>query len=71
MKLRDLLRNVMAARPEDANVAAEVNAVVAANVGERGTTKIVSHRRSTKIAQSDGRTDVSHSTEDATEGGSR
>ena len=71
MKLRDVLRIARSARAEDANLAADVNAVVAANVGERGATRVVSHRRTTKIVQSGGSTNVSQSTEKTTEGGTK
>ena len=71
MKLRDILRTALSARPDHANVASDVNAVVAANIGERGATRVASHRRTTKIVQSGGRTDVSQSAEEeTTEGGS-
>ena len=65
-----MLRTALNARPDRANVASDVNAVVAANIGERGATRVASHRRTTKIVQSGGRTDVSQSAEETTEGGS-
>ncbi len=59
MNLGDLIRRyARGAAKGSVNVVDDVNAVVAANVGESSGTEYVSTKRTTRVVQRDGRTEV-------------
>jgi hypothetical protein len=71
MNVRKIINKAIRHQTEGVNAAGDVNAVLAANVGEKESGTAVSSRRSTRIVQRSSRTTISDSTTDPQEGGSR
>ena len=70
MNVRKIISKAIRHQGDDSQVVGDVNAVVAANVGEKGSKTSVSSRRSTRIVQRSGRTEITESTDDHQKGGS-
>jgi hypothetical protein len=64
MKLSKIISKAIRHQGDSSQVAGDVNAVVHANVGEKGSKTSVSSRRSTRIVQRSGRTEISESSDD-------
>jgi hypothetical protein len=71
VNIRKVINKAVRHQSDGVNAAGDVNAVVAANVGEKGSETAVSSRQSTRIVQRSGRTEISESTTDRKEGGSQ
>ena len=69
MNVRKIINKAIRHQGAGTEVAGDVNAVVAANVGEKNSKTSVSSRRSTRIVQRSGRTEVAESTADHEKGG--
>jgi hypothetical protein len=69
VKLRKIIEKTIRHQADGTNVAGDVNAVVSANVGEPGSVSQVSSRRTTRVVQRSGRTEVSDSPRQEDEGG--
>lgn len=69
MNVRKIIDKSIRHRSGGSEIVGDVNAVVAANVGEKGSRNAVSSRRRTKIVQRNGRTEVSETTTEQGEGG--
>lgn len=61
MNLRKIINKAVRHQGDGTNAAGDVNAAVAANVGEQGSETAVSSRQSTRIVQRSGRTEISES----------
>ncbi len=69
MNVRKIIDKAVRHRSGGSEIVGDVNAVVAANVGEKGSRNVVSSRRRTRIVQRNGRTEISETTSDKPEGG--
>jgi hypothetical protein len=69
MNVRKIIQKAVRHDGDRNQVVGDVNAVVAANVGEKGSKTAVSSRRSTRIVQRSGHTEIAESTEDHEGGG--
>ncbi len=70
MNLRKVINKRIRHAAKGLNVMADVNAVVAANTGKRGSSSHTSSRRTTRVVQRGGRTEVFEG-ESTSEGGLR
>lgn len=70
MNVRKIISKGTRHRGDGSEVVGDVNAVVAANGGEKGSQTAVSSRRSTRIVQRSRRTEISESSDEHQEGGS-
>jgi hypothetical protein len=68
MNVRKIIDKAIRHRAGGSEVVGDVNAVVAANVGEEGSRTVVSSRRSTRIVQRSGQTAITE-TNDTEKGG--
>ena len=66
MNVRKIIHKAIRHQGDDSQIAGDVNAVVSANVGEKGSRNVVSSRSKTRIVQRSGRTEVSESSEQST-----
>jgi hypothetical protein len=61
MKIRKVINRKVRRSGKGVNVVADVNAVIAGTVGEKGSTSTVRSKRSIRIVQRDGQTEIEES----------
>ena len=66
MNVRKIIQKAIRQQGDDSQIVGDVNAVVSANVGEKGSRNVVSSRRKTQVVQRSGHTEVSESSEQST-----
>lgn len=71
MNVRKIIDKAIRHRSGGSEIVGDVNAVVSANVGEKGSRNVVSSRRRTRIVQRNGKTEMSETTNDQREGGTK
>lgn len=69
MNVKKIIDKAVRHRGGGSEIVGDVNAVVSANVGEKGSRNAVSSRRRTRIVQRNGRTEISETTSEQREGG--